>query len=1060
MRRLRILKARTSTIPPTLGNLGLDAVAWPDVTASPTVLANIIGKTAGSTVSISPNDGRFSVVGSQIIRGAGAWSDGPVAITLTETLAGAPNSPHASPPISVTVTAPALANLTIDNVTWLDTTTSPTVLANIVGKTAGSTVSISPNDGRFVLNGAQTQILRGLSAWSDGPVTITLTETLAYSPNSPRSSTPVVVTITPPSAVPNLFPAAGFTGETTGWGAGDPFTATGGTVSEPTPSSSRSFAAAPKPSCAYHEDPREAMVADYPITFSAFALLGIAKLRVIINGNFVDIASVSPRTRHDWDNYYNTGSDHIEWGYQAMLQHASFPSNGWARIYAIAFPVDTVHMLPRVIGPFLIKRKTRTADATTHFGYYDHVYPVKTSPGAGEYANTNAGFSLCANQMRADCSTIAQGGSVGYEHVKIQVQNSFTFDILNGNTINYNANEARTPGHVDVICDSGVSLLFNKGNQGKIPFSLNSYGSRFGPGVRIDMHYIDYLYSSYSVTSTDQYTHQRPVTLMGCEVFDSGGLAGTATVPARFNKTGVYGYENELDGKTDNNICHGFRLLGVNWHDMYLGPKGWQLLRNTQVAGITADCFNPADMPSIGLQYALMVNVRLDDFDLSYWDTDTPGIDVVNTSGQTVTLDVDFTDPNHEGRRNLIWSKNGVTHSLLSIAVTSVVGTFQVGETIRQVGESDYGVARIPASQGYGATAIVNTVSGGALGVNYMDGSETTDSIGRNRAPGGTTWWTGSDGGTPANFTITGVTSGATATISALNYSPIFCPGHAGGHVTGGNTGDIGSSWTPPVNYMPADYVATFNANKAAIGLSGITLAMNADSRANTIPMGYAGEKLWSGVKTITSTPYTIIMRYDLHGDLFQPQGSSPENLIVVNSDFRMHSGQGWFTDWGQARDCHFINTVVSYYGARQVGHNTMAGPGSHLLFLFNDVLDDDLIISSLDPYSEYSCNVLQQCNGVPGSAKMDHNIFVENSSAPSGATNSVLLARGSPGTGNTNATDLFVDYPNRDYRPKGGGAVLANKVPTRVEVPFDINGLARGASTTAAGAQIVSAGG
>lgn len=84
---------------PTLGDLTLDDVSTPEDTLW---TANIIGRLPGSTIDAVSSDATvLSVVGSTV---SGTFTTpGTPDVTLTETLAGATNTPHVSPAIEVTV---------------------------------------------------------------------------------------------------------------------------------------------------------------------------------------------------------------------------------------------------------------------------------------------------------------------------------------------------------------------------------------------------------------------------------------------------------------------------------------------------------------------------------------------------------------------------------------------------------------------------------------------------------------------------------------------------------------------------------------------------------------------------------------------------------------------------------------------------------------------------------------------------------------------------------------------------------------------------------------------
>jgi hypothetical protein len=62
------------------------------------------------------------------------------------------------------------------------------VIGNILGKTAGSTLSISPNDGTVAFSAGQSQLVVGLAASALGTRTYTVTETLANARNTPTAT--------------------------------------------------------------------------------------------------------------------------------------------------------------------------------------------------------------------------------------------------------------------------------------------------------------------------------------------------------------------------------------------------------------------------------------------------------------------------------------------------------------------------------------------------------------------------------------------------------------------------------------------------------------------------------------------------------------------------------------------------------------------------------------------------------------------------------------------------------------------------------------------------------
>ncbi len=87
----------------------------------------------------------------------------------------------------------ALAALTLSANSFAQGAAAGTVIGSIGAKTAGSTLSVSPSDGRVSLvgnDGAGWNLVVGLTAWAPGQaVTYTITETLANATNSGRTTT-------------------------------------------------------------------------------------------------------------------------------------------------------------------------------------------------------------------------------------------------------------------------------------------------------------------------------------------------------------------------------------------------------------------------------------------------------------------------------------------------------------------------------------------------------------------------------------------------------------------------------------------------------------------------------------------------------------------------------------------------------------------------------------------------------------------------------------------------------------------------------------------------------
>lgn len=157
----------------------------------------------GATVNILA-DG--VATGTATANGAGAWSyvfgTAPatgVTLSATQTKAFTSGSSNLVivPPASV-----SLGPLNLSALSFTEGATAGTVIGAIQNKASGSTVDISPADGRVALSGSN--VIVGLTPASIGAFSFTLVETLAGATNTPRSTT---ITLTVNAADAGPFPS-------------------------------------------------------------------------------------------------------------------------------------------------------------------------------------------------------------------------------------------------------------------------------------------------------------------------------------------------------------------------------------------------------------------------------------------------------------------------------------------------------------------------------------------------------------------------------------------------------------------------------------------------------------------------------------------------------------------------------------------------------------------------------------------------------------------------------------------------------------------------------------
>lgn len=188
--------------PITLTALSLAASSVTENAAPGVVVGGILGKTAGSTLSLMDDDGgRFAISGTNLVAGLTAidYEAAPSrSIVLRETLAGATNSSRDTA-LAVGVInvfeQPSLRALLLSSTSL----TVGTAANGAISEAAtGSTITASGLPAGFAINGpARTWSYDGSGPASSS--TVTLTETLGDSPNSPRS-TQIGVTVSASAA--------------------------------------------------------------------------------------------------------------------------------------------------------------------------------------------------------------------------------------------------------------------------------------------------------------------------------------------------------------------------------------------------------------------------------------------------------------------------------------------------------------------------------------------------------------------------------------------------------------------------------------------------------------------------------------------------------------------------------------------------------------------------------------------------------------------------------------------------------------------------------------------
>lgn len=169
-------------IPPTPG-LGVQAAFVALNAASGTVIATL---RADYTYTLTDNAGGKVSIASNVLSLASTASATPTSYLCALEAVPAAGGRVLKWSIKVSV-VPVLAALTLSTATLNINAAAGTVIGAIQNSASGSTLEVFPNDGRVAVSGANLVV--GLTKASLGDFPITIRETFAGAPNSPRSTT-------------------------------------------------------------------------------------------------------------------------------------------------------------------------------------------------------------------------------------------------------------------------------------------------------------------------------------------------------------------------------------------------------------------------------------------------------------------------------------------------------------------------------------------------------------------------------------------------------------------------------------------------------------------------------------------------------------------------------------------------------------------------------------------------------------------------------------------------------------------------------------------------------
>lgn len=493
-----------------------------------------------------------------------------------------------------TVLGPTLADLSLSSVAWDLNATSGAVLATLVGKAAGSTVTITPNDGRIVMSSDSTQILRGLSAWTAGAISVQPTEANATSPITPHVTPAITVTV---AAGVGAVPSAGWTGAYPGDGFGGSYGA------QPTPTVlPRALTDPAKPTLAPFGGDREAFVSGFTLSVFSAAVGGLSKVRFHVAGSTTDVTQMTARTLSTAES--GDGVARPIWGYHCPLAVASIPGNGWIKWYAEAFPADG-SKATRIIGPFYCKKKATT------------VWDFDATVGAGQtYSTLNAALQAAF--------TAVGDGTVGVDHVRIRFAGNLTYDfatLVPPSPPAFSTLANRGLFEISRLTSSDTLLFVNSvlPRNGQVGFDVSWL--RLGPGVKIDYAGIGTFYGAYPDNTTPGIGWSgRSPWYHGCELYSSFGLVdlgGSSGFPA----------EGEVRDAQPPSIGSRAILTECYIHDMVGGPLSPFVIRNLRLDNHGGDVLNAISYGhDPALQGSLVYGVRETNFNLAPYNLEEPGM--------------------------------------------------------------------------------------------------------------------------------------------------------------------------------------------------------------------------------------------------------------------------------------------------------------------------------------------------------------------------------------------------------------------------------------------------
>ncbi len=448
--------------------------------------------------------------------------------------------------------------------------------------------------------------------------------------------------VSPPAVIATLYPSATWNGTAgSGWSGNEPVKV--GTAVTDTTSSFMSTNAA----IAHFLEPPDfrAFVADQKIHVIADAFMtdgsnGIQEVIFDCEGRTISV------TEQSVDVLNINGVDEMFWSYRLNLDHASFPSNGTARVYATVIPKNNA-LSTRVIGPLVYRRKTTLWDRQ-----------IRIRPGAGTdvpgvtYFGTDAlknALLFCRNNVGSSVDTIIYADGEAFTH---NPSIGTGFDIDTGGNILL---EGRNGGSIRVK---------NTLTDANINWSFRTNGMLLGAGFTLDLTNIG------GLTKTSGHRMYS---------FLPGSAIRTDNATDLYGSTGILNGANaartpRITAPMASGVMHSY---GCYYSDMYYGPKNVSRSAFDRIDRISEDIYA---MPSANSFF--IFRPRVGETVSENLRTPMNAINLAYTGAGAATYSVGGPA---NGVRTILLKVAGTTVRTITTSTTAGTGIYQMSDLVADI---------------------------------------------------------------------------------------------------------------------------------------------------------------------------------------------------------------------------------------------------------------------------------------------------------------------------------------------------------------------------------------